>query len=253
MKISQIKNIDLLPFLNLDPIYNAWSIYVCRKKPEDTSLAAVSEQTGSITGTLITGVPGIYEVPGYWLAASNYESAEILIEKIKGNKDFSMNYPLWAEEIVKRYFRNADISCDRIYVYPESQVPESDYTGAKAQKLTYELFKSVKVPSEISELLSAEDLLPDSKFCGVIEGNTLCAIGEHIVDSGSAACISQLLTLEKFRRRGYALNIVRELTKYILGENKIPVYDLSEENTASQKCCEKAGFVLHSRTGYMEI
>lgn len=254
-KIEKIKNSEIIPFLNLDPIYNAYTIYVCKTKPEDMSLAVVSKFTNNVEAVLITGKekPTIYMVYGYWLAAANYESAEIIINEIKNNNDFCINYPIWAEDIIAKYFPKAVFTYDNIYVYNKKHLSNLCSEDNKAQKLTAELYKSINIPSGLKSLFSIDDLIPQSKFFGAVEDNNLCAIGERLLDTGSVAGISQLITLEECRKKGYAVSIIRGLTKEIISENKIPIYLLSEENIASKKSCEKSGYVLHSRIGFAEI
>lgn len=252
-RVEKVKNIEILPLLNLDPIYNSHSIYVCQNKPQDTSLAAISNNTNKIGAILITGLPDLYLAQDYYLSASNIESAKAILCEIKNMKDFSINYPIWLENVVKEYFPNGNLTYDNIYVYQKKHLPCFFSDKPVAQKLTCELFNSVEIPNEIKGLLSSEDLVPESKFYGVVKDNKLCAIAERLLDTGNVAAISQLLTINDCRRKGYAAEIITGLTREILQENKIPVYMLSEENTASKKSCEKAGYVLYSRMGFGEI
>lgn len=252
-KVEKIKNSEILPFLNLEPIYNAHSIYVCKNKPEDVSLAAISKATNNIEAVLITGLPELFVVYGYYLSASNYESAEAIIKEIKEMKDFAINYPIWTEALIKKYFKKASLSYDNLYIYPSDKPLEINNDTVKAQKLTCDLFKSIEIPKELQGIFNCEDLLPESKVYSVIENNKLCAIGERFMDSDSANAISQLRTIKDCRKRGYAVKIITELTREALKENKIPIYLLSENNTASKRSCEKAGYVPFSRIGYAEI
>lgn len=252
-KIERIKNSEILPFLKLEPIYNAHSIYVCKNKPDDVSLAAISKTTNKIEAVLITGKPELFIVYGYYLAAANYGSAEVIIKEIKEMKDFSINYPIWTEGLIKKYFKNASLSYDNLYIYPSDKPLEHNNGKVKAQMLTCDLFKSIEIPKELQGLFNCEDFLPESKVYSVIENNRLCAIGERFMDSGATNAISQLLTIKECRKRGYAVKIITELTRDILKEKRIPLYLLSEDNVASKKSCEKVGFTLYSRIGYAEI
>lgn len=252
-RVEKVKNIEILPLLNLEPIYNSHSIYVCHNKPQDSSLAVISNSTNKIEAALITGLPELYLAQDYYLSASCIESAEMILNEIKTMKDFAINYPLWAENIMKKYFNNANLSYDNIYVYQKKDLPCFPKGKPAAQKLTCELFNSIEIPKELYGLLSSEDLIPESKFYSVVENNTLCAIGERLLDTRNVSAISQLITVKECRKKGYATEIITGLTREILKENKIPVYMLSEENIASKKSCEKVGFVLYSRMGYGEI
>ena len=251
-EIMSVKNKHLLPFLRLEPIFNTHSIYVCEKKPEDESLAVISKSTNRIEATLITGKPDLFLVQGYWLSASSWESVEAVMDKIEDEKNFFINYPIWAEEIIRQYFPKADYSYDNLYIFPHKELKTSIDSIKKATKLTYELYHKLSIPEDFKHLLLPQDLLPESKFYCIVVDNKLRAIGEHLLETNSTNAISQLFTLGEDRGRGYSTGIVYAITREILSNRKIPIGFFSEENISSKKVFEKVGFTLHLRLGYME-
>ncbi|MCD4655742.1 hypothetical protein K8T06_17605, partial [bacterium] len=60
LELVQISNANLLPYLSLNPIYNAHSLFVCEQKPMKVSAAVISKITGNIEAVLITGQPDIF-------------------------------------------------------------------------------------------------------------------------------------------------------------------------------------------------
>ncbi|MCD4654521.1 GNAT family N-acetyltransferase, partial [bacterium] len=100
--------------------------------------------------------------------------------------------------------------------------------------------------------LLPEDLLPESSFYCVLDGDTLCGIGEHILKTSSVGVISQLFTLEGYRRRGIATRIAYALTESILSQNRIPVSFFTKSNISSMKVVERLGFALETRIGCLE-
>lgn len=248
--IKKVKNKQIVESLILEPIYNAHALHVCREKPEGESMVVVSKESGKIEASLITGIPEVYVVPGYWLSASNYESAEVLIKTLDADEEISINYPIWAEEIIKGHFNDIETSYDNIYVYAKKYM-EGDSSNM-AIKLTEDVYNSCKIPKELKGLVCVNDLKLESKFFCILENDTVCTIGEHYVDSCSISAISQIFTVPQFRGKGYAAEVIKALAREILSEDKIPIYLLSESNIASKKACEKAGFVLCARIGFAE-
>lgn len=71
----------------------------------------------------------------------------------------------------------------------------------------------------------------------------LCDIHEN----GQFSKISGVYTLPEERRKGYALNLVKEVTQGILEEDKIPILYTNSNYEASNACYKKIGYKVEGR------
>ena len=61
-------------------------------------------------------------------------------------------------------------------------------------------------------------------------------------DDGVYAKISSVYTVPKYRRRGYAINLVHYVTELLLEQNLIPILYTNGGYVASNECYKKIGY-----------
>ena len=248
---KQIKNKNLVPVLNLDPIYNAHSIYVCEQKPEATSPVVVSNLTGCIEAVLITGNPDIFLLQGYWLSAGSRSALKIILDELEKVPAFTVNYPIWADDIMQQRFPGGDFQTDNLCVLTGDQLNPSCAGSSGAVKLTRSLYDTLSNNSEFKKQILPGDLLPESAFYCITERDRLCSIGEHILETSEVSVISQMYTLEQYRGKGFATQVAGALTRAIRRRKKIPVAFFCETNLGSKRVFQRLGYTLHSRLGWL--
>jgi GNAT superfamily N-acetyltransferase len=253
------KNKELIPSLLLNPVYQVYSLYVCETRPEGESVVAINTESKLVEAVLITGKPDLYVAGGYYLSAVNHECAVAVLNTIKEERDTYISYPVFLEKAVRSVFPRGDFSNDYMHVYYEQSEPVildkciSSIEPATVQPLTKELYEKIEVDDIFYEKVMPTDLVPISKFYGVILNNKLVSIGEYELENSVSCGISQVYTLEEYRGRGYASSLIRSIAEQIRSKNKIPVYHFSETNIASRKACEHASFQECIKLGFMEM
>lgn len=69
----------------------------------------------------------------------------------------------------------------------------------------------------------------------------------NYVPDGNLASVSFVFTKPMFRRRHYAINLVYEVSKIIMKSGYLPHLYTDADNTASNTCYEKIGYVLRGK------
>lgn len=253
MNIQTKQNLHCLPYLEAGGVYSLFPLYVCQRKPEAVSLCCVSD--GRIRGCLVTGRGcGLDWVHSYWLMAENGVIAQRMLEVLRerdGN-DVCLNFPLEFCDTAQAVFPDKEITVDRMYgIIPSHlKVPTPAYS---IEMITGELLNGIDVPDEMASLIGSDySLYTNLPFWGMVINNQLAVTGEAICDTGAYAAIQQVYTAESCRGGGLGGMMVGHIADYLINRNRVPVYWVAEDNTASIRVVEKLGFDLLLRLGCIE-
>jgi hypothetical protein len=121
-----------------------------------------------------------------------------------------------------------------------------------ASSLSMHHFGAGLMHPEVRELLgSPQALVRDfgdlSKFFVCRVDGLVVAVADSIVSGGGHTAIQQVFTAGSYRKRGIACSLVAQLTNRILQSGGSALYVCAEDNVASARTAERAGFSLAER------
>jgi len=148
-------------------------------------------------------------------------------------------------EQIKKFLAYKDnIEIEKRYFYEYKECDEADILpqGCELKVIDSKLLSEIK--GRITPYFAwenGEEFLQKGKgYCMVTDGEVSAwafssAVSDEEIDIG-------VETAEKYQHRGYARIVSRAMVKYILSQNKTPVWACHYKNTISAKLAEKIGF-----------
>jgi len=254
LRAEQVVNRSLLPWLQMAGITQAAALWVCEQRPDSHSWA-VLRSTDEVLGTLVTGIQdNLIQVPGYWLAAAHAQAAQVLLEKLHGEREFQVNVPLWAVPLALSLFPNAKASTNLLYICTPAdfrRVP----TGPNFVQLTPEIMRRDVRELDVRRALGPLAAFPKGAYVyGLRAGDAgVVAVAEAIIETDLVVLIEQVYTSLTFRGRGYAKELVRGVTETVLKRNRIAGYLVADDNVPSIHVCTAVGYQLLARIGVVEV
>lgn len=253
MKIKSTTNQELIQYLSGRGLYSLFPLYVCQRKPEAVSMCVLNEN--DIQGCLVTGRDcGLEWVHSHWMTANNRQTVQALLEhhkKIEG-EDVCLNFPLEFHDEVLAIFPDKNIAVDHLYALIPSRF-QKHQAKHPIEQITEKLLNQITVPDEMAGLIGSDYKAHDgTPFWAMIIDNQLVATGEAICDTGTYAAIQQVYTAESHRGQGLGSVMVSYIATQLIGQKKIPVYWVDENNDASIRIVQKLGFDLVTRLGCIE-
>ena len=252
MSISLIVNAEIERYLAGSSCRNLFPLFVCRERPDHSSLAFV--ESGKVRGTVVAGADsGVFTVSNPWLVADDATVARALLlqfgEKSSVNGlQFAWEYRLIAAQL----FADMNLSRD-LYLSRPAGAGSTCATKNRFVRINDRVLDRVDVPDELRRAIGdLSDFPVDAPFWGLIVDNRLSAIAETMLRVQNCVSIQQVYTIEGVRRQGLA----RELISCILRDPSLAGATVtwlgSAANIPSINLAERLDFTDFCEFGFLE-
>jgi len=236
--IDQAKNVFPLFAAHVSPEAAAGVAYGSGSKPELVLMKSGACETETVHDNYL------------WISPESSQGAFDALVLDDAPLYFDTEY---THHLQRRFGRYVDFKFERIYVKDRdgSEVGKEN-DRRRPQQLTAELLARISVPDEFLDLVGTPKNFPktDRFFCDIID-DELVAVAEAIVQTPHASALEQVYVAKKYRRLGYARQLVGAAADQILREGRMVVYRVQDENRASIQLVESLGFRLHSLVSLM--
>ncbi len=239
---------SLLEHLGREPVRGLFPSFVARSTPDARSLASVAHD-GSVLASLVCGADcDVPFVSDAWLSGWDCSAVQELVERFVARGDRpGLSYPLSVDRAVTDALPGVDRTRDRHLVLTRVATIED----ADVEELTRVRLAELAVDDELRPSVGAPGTLPERGLFGLVIDEELVATADVIVDVRTACTVQQVFTPTRLRGRGLARRLVADVARRMATRGRTVTYLAAEENVASWRTAESAGFELWERIGYV--
>ena len=228
-------------WLAWDPVGHAFGLFGCAT-PRQKAYACYNRSGGRPAPSAL-----LVQRAGWWLFPREDVDLHLVGDLVRrARAPHSLTVPRWLAPVAARVWPHVPSADSSLLVCtPDGFTPREDHpTVAVTPDLYRRLGLGTRVfAGVVGPSAAAECAVP---LYVSLAGDSAAAMAQGAAATRHVRAIEQVTTRPDLRGRGFGRAVVSRLTAHILGEGKLPIYQVEDGNSPSLRLAESLGFWRHT-------